>query len=111
MKKEDLTMIVGEGDRQLGFDNDGIYFIEGEKIICLMDVDNQYVTFPKTIQMLYEEYEQELICAFKAGCQYGYSVEHTNSLSEQEKLAALHYVGQISDDEFYERLDELRKGE
>ena len=110
MKKEDLTMIVGEDDRQLGFDNDGIYFIEGEKIICLMDAMDQYVTFPKTIQMPYEEYEQALINAFESGCQHGYAVEHTSSLIEQERLGALHYVGQISDDEFYACWNELRKG-
>ena len=65
------------------------------------------IRMPKTRK----EFEDSLINAFKAGCNHGYVVEHTNSVPEQEQLGAEHWIGKISSEEFYARWDELRKGE
>lgn len=45
--------------------------------------------------------------AFLAGCNYGYGVEHTKSVREQEELGALAYIGEISNSELQERLEIL----
>lgn len=48
---------------------------------------------PKTI----EEYETYLINAFMAGCEHGYCIEHTQDVSEQERLGALRWIGKGKD--------------
>lgn len=54
------------------------------------------------------EFELYIINAFIAGCQYGYGVEHTVNVYEQEMLGAENWVGRISDEEFYERWEKLK---
>lgn len=54
---------------------------------------------PKTA----EEYEMHLMHAFMAGCEHGYSIEHTQNVSEQERLGALRWIGKISDEELYKK--------
>lgn len=65
---------------------------------------NKKIKMPKTRT----ELEQLLINTFEAGCNHGYGVEHTDNVSEQEKLGAEHWIGKMSDEEFYKRWDELK---
>ena len=55
------------------------------------------------------EFDSALMHAFIAGCNHGYTVEHSCNVSEQERLGAEHWVGQISDEKFYKKWDELRQ--
>lgn len=54
------------------------------------------------------EFEEILITTFEAGCNHGYGVEHTQNVSEQERLGAEHWIGRISDEEFKNRWNELK---
>ena len=54
------------------------------------------------------EFEEALIYAFQEGCVFGYGVEHTVDMNEQEKLGAEHYVGRMSDEEYDDRIIALR---
>ena len=54
------------------------------------------------------EFESVLICAFMAGCNHGYGVEHNFNVYEQEMLGAENWVGRIPDEEFYERWEKLK---
>ena len=65
------------------------------------------IKMPKTRK----EFEDFLINAFMAGCNHGYGVEHTTNVTKQEQLGAEHWIGRISNEDFYNRWDELRKGE
>lgn len=40
MKKEDLIWIFGEGDKKIGFNNEDIFFIDGDKIISVNNIFN-----------------------------------------------------------------------
>ena len=55
-----------------------------------------------------KEFEDEIKYAFLAGCEHGYGVEHGENVCEQEQLGAEHWLGNISDEEFYRKWDELK---
>lgn len=61
------------------------------------------VTMPKRK----EHYIDLLKRAFIAGCNFGYSVRLDHKVNEQENLGAQAWVGEISDDELYKRLEEI----
>lgn len=63
------------------------------------------IKMPKTRM----ELEDILMRTFEAGCNHGYGIEHSINVSEQERLGAEHWIGKISDEEFYRRWDELRE--
>ena len=52
----------------------------------------------------------ELPEPYKAGCEHGYGIEHTQNVLEQERLKVLRWVGKISDEELYKKWDELKGG-
>lgn len=54
------------------------------------------------------EFEEMLMDAFLSGCTHGYSVEHTENVSEQERIGALEYIGLITKEEANERLAQIR---
>ena len=56
-----------------------------------------------------EDYETDIKNAFLAGCHHGYGVEHSVNVDEQELLGAEHWIGKISDEEFYRKWDELKQ--
>lgn len=58
-----------------------------------------------------EEFELALMHAFIAGCAHGYGIEHTVNVQEQEQLGAEHWIGRISDEDFYNRWKNLKLGE
>lgn len=63
----------------------------------------KFITMPKRK----EQYINSLKRAFIAGCNFGYGVRLDNRVSEQENLGAQAWVGEISDDELYKRLEEI----
>lgn len=61
------------------------------------------ITMPRTkIGLLYL-----LKSAYKCGCNDGYGFEHTVSLQEQEELGYRRFIGEITDEEFFKKLEEL----
>lgn len=53
------------------------------------------------------QFEACLENAFLAGCSWGYVVEHTNKISEQEQLGADQYLGRISGEEASAKLEAI----
>lgn len=54
-----------------------------------------------------KELIEMLKLAFTAGCDWGYVVEHTVNVLEQERLGAMAYVGEISIEEATQKREEL----
>lgn len=50
------------------------------------------------------EYQEALKLAFRAGCNWGYGVEHDGDLDFQENLGAMAYVGEITEDDAINRM-------
>lgn len=42
--------------------------------------------------------------AFKAGCNWGYYVDHSQNVSDQEDIGFLEYIGEISNDKAHEMM-------
>ncbi len=82
-----------------------VFYFE-RQAIALLRHDESQIRPPKTI----EEYETHLINAFMAGCEHGYCIDHTQNVSEQERLGAMRWIGKISVEEFYKKWDELKGG-
>lgn len=57
-----------------------------------------------------EQFEKSVINAFIAGCEHGYSVDHTRKKGEQELLGALAWVGRITREEASRRMIEIWNG-
>lgn len=57
------------------------------------------------------QFETYLENAFLAGCSWGYGVEHTKHIAEQEQLGVDVYLGRISMDEAYEKIEKLLESE
>ena len=57
-----------------------------------------------------EQFEKSVINAFIAGCEHGYSVDHTHDKAEQEFLGALAWVGRITREEASTRMIEIWNG-
>lgn len=58
-----------------------------------------------------KQLETCLESAFLAGCSWGYGVEHTKHIAEQEQLGVDVYLGRISMDEAYEKIEKLLESE
>lgn len=56
-----------------------------------------------------EDYLRSLENAFLAGCNWGYGVEHTVNIFEQEQVGADMYLGRISKEDAYQKLQRLRE--
>lgn len=54
-----------------------------------------------------KRFEECLINTFIAGCNHGYSVEHTRKVSEQEMIGALAWIGEITQEEANARMEEI----
>lgn len=52
--------------------------------------------------------EEMIINAFMAGCTHGYAVEHTTDIYKQEHIGALKYIGKITEEEYNQRMYDLR---
>ena len=48
--------------------------------------------------------------AFLAGCTWGYCVEHTQHILEQEQLGVDLYLDRISEEDAYQKLYKLQEG-
>ena len=55
------------------------------------------------------QFEFALENAFLAGCLWGYGIEHTIHIVEQEQIGVELYLGRISSGEAYEKLEELQE--
>lgn len=58
-----------------------------------------------------KQFETCLENAFLAGCSWGYGVEHTKHIAEQEQLGADAYLGRISIDEAGAKIEKLWESE
>ena len=65
------------------------------------------IKVPKTRKRL----DELLINTFIAGCNHGYSVEHTRNVAEQELTGALAWIGEITQEEASERMEKYWRGE
>ena len=52
-------------------------------------------------------FETCLESAFLAGCSWGYAVEHTQNITEQEQVGADCYLGRISSEEANNKMEAL----
>lgn len=53
------------------------------------------------------QFEACLESAFLEGCSWGYCVEHTNKIAEQEQIGADQYLGRISREEASAKIEAI----
>lgn len=58
-----------------------------------------------------KRFDEILINTFIAGCNHGYVVEHTESVREQEMIGALAWIGEITAEEAWAKMQAIWSGE
>lgn len=70
-------------------------------------MDKRKVTMPKNKSELIAMLGQ----AFKAGCEWGFWIEHTVDIAYQEDLGAKWWVGELSQEEAADKMNKFIEGE
>lgn len=78
-----------------------------EYIRCLENNYNVAVSFNNQQE---KNINTMLMNAFRAGCNWGYGVDLSVDVAEQEILGAKQYIGEISEEEAFRKKNELIEG-